>query len=353
MVTDLDEKHEEHQMEEEMKDMEEEDELFQAQLEDGAFLNANGNLCMDQHLVPEFFLLGAMKTSTTTLAAHLFKSTSIVQPHVNGHAVKELHFFDQEVSVEEDKASWLAHYPNCQHTKRVVATDCTPAYIRHPTAAKTIAEFYDEDVGNGEKLADSLKFMVLLREPLKRAQSAFYHHKAHNQLEDWEFPQFVQKYLDRSLHGHSFDRQQVMLGSEYPKQFATWFESFDPSQFWVVPFLYNVIPNHEGQETSLTSELWDALGVPAGEYNEAMHLNIHSHPDIVVELDEFDTSMGHVNGTLMGELNAYYEEHVTNELAAVLAHPDNLEAVLFGFDANPAANRSSVEDIKSWLVKGW
>merc|ERR1719356_565117 len=57
----------------------------------------NENLCMDGHLVPEFFLIGAMKTSTTTLAYNLLTSPDV---YVSRKAIsgKELHFFDKNVT---------------------------------------------------------------------------------------------------------------------------------------------------------------------------------------------------------------------------------------------------------------
>merc|ERR1719316_1579338 len=47
---------------------------------EGATNESTNNLCMQGHLVPEFFLLGAMKTSTTTFAKNFHTSDGIYFP---------------------------------------------------------------------------------------------------------------------------------------------------------------------------------------------------------------------------------------------------------------------------------
>jgi len=301
--------------------------------EEGSVNESTDNLCMDGHLVPQFFLLGAQKTSTTTLANNLYASGSIYFPakqiywdseyHGRG-TIKELMFFSQNVGLE-DKVSWLNYYPKCSSFKRrVVATDCTPT-LYHSGSAKRIADFYGT-------LKSKLVFGVMLREPLARTQSAFYHHKAHKGRipEEMTFNEFIKGHLrDKS------DIRDIMWGSQYPKQLEKYFKEFEPGQFWIVPFRYNVSPDQFGIATSFTNTLWNELGVPPGDFEEGRHSNVHEHPQIDEDLDM---------NTLRDAMNLFSSiaPAVTNLLAS-----SNFK--LFGYTGK-AGDKVA---IKKWLTEGW
>jgi len=299
--------------------------------------SANGltdNLCMSGHLVPEFFLLGAMKTSTTTLAHSLYTSKSMYFPankkywndngsHGRG-TIKELHFFSQKVSLE-DKDSWLNYYPKCSFKRRVVATDCTPAYIRTNHTAKLISDFYGA-------LKSKLVFGLMLREPLARAQSAFYHQKSHPGRipETMTFNQFTKAHLK-----DKFDTKEIMWGSQYPKQLEKYFEEFESAQFWIVPFRYNTDPQKFGITTSFTETLWNELGVSSGNFDRNRHSNIHQHSEVDKDLDM---------NILKDAMNKF--SSIAPDMAKLLASSN---AKLFGYTGKVGDEVA----INKWLTDGW
>lgn len=283
----------------------------------------NDNLCMDGHLVPEFFLIGAMKTSTTTLAYNLFTSPDVYVSR-NANSGKELHFFDKNVTFN-NKSSWLNSYPRCSFTRRAVATDCTPKYIRQEGTAKRIADFYGA-------LKSKVTFVLLLRNPLERAQSAFYHHVAHAGRipSTLTFSKFVSMYLRTG-----FDTYETMWGSQYPPQLETYFAEFDSSQFWIAPYRCNFEPHLCGMTTSFTETLWNHLNVAPGEYNATLHEQSHPHPSIEDDLD---------SNTLKAIMDKFAS--IAPSMAKLLAGSD---AKLFGYTGK-AGDENAVE---RWLTNGW
>jgi len=130
------------------------------------------NLCIDDHLAPEFILLGAQKSATTTFSRMFSQINSVVGASLEAsepsYFQKELHIFDDgSRRFQLGTQFWLSHYPKCDQSKRMVATDFTPAYLRDADAPKRMLQFY------GSK-ASQIKFGALLRNPLDRMHSAFY-----------------------------------------------------------------------------------------------------------------------------------------------------------------------------------
>jgi len=294
-------------------------------------VNDPRNLCMDGHLVPEFFLLGAMKTSTSTLAANIHESKDIIFPTKDGKSIKELHFFDAGVSLK-DKDRWLSYYPKCSFKHRVVATDCSPAYIRKSSAAELMKDFYGAEIGK------SLKFALMLREPLARAQSAFHHHQNFDgQIsQSYSFNEFVEKYIKDGT-----DRSEVMWGSQYVEQLQAYFKIFEPAQFWIVPFGCNLNPSSCGMTISFTETLWNELGVSPGEYDVSKftghprHLNRGLHPTLDEDLN---------NDTLQNAMNKF--RNIAPDMANLLA---NSSAKLFGYTGG-IGDKAAIE---KWLTNGW
>lgn len=105
--------------------------------------------------LPTFVVLGAQKCGTTSLAA-----TFRLHPQIHMPAIKELHFFDKP---RDRDLAWYADQfqPEPQH---LAWGEATPSYIFLAGARRRCAE----------ALPDA-KFIVMLRDPAKRAHSQFWH----------------------------------------------------------------------------------------------------------------------------------------------------------------------------------
>jgi len=303
-------------------------------------LKPTGNLCMKGKLIPELYVLGAMKASTTSLAAQLDKSTTIHFPFKkaakgarkgrNGvRGIKELHFFDQPVTID-DRPSWLEHFNNCSRFNRknlrAVTVDATPAYLRKQIAAKRIASFYGP-------MKSKVKFAVILREPLGRAQSAFHHLK---QKQDAGIPQNMDFNTLVDMHlKNGTDIHEIMWGSQYAQQLESYFQEFDSSQFFIAPFGFNIDPHNHGITTPFVEELWNSVDANIGMYRRDEHKNIHSHPPLEQDLEE----------TTLTRARANYSS-ISKDLAKLLATSD---AKLFGY----TATIKTEANIQNWLENGW
>ena len=101
------------------------------------------------------FVVGAQKAGTSALHSYLSSHPMIVAGDY-----KELHFFDRKSSYEKGSKYYRSLFP--YWTKGMLALDTTPAYMHHRETAKRIHSFR----------ADA-KIIMLLREPVSRAYSAF------------------------------------------------------------------------------------------------------------------------------------------------------------------------------------
>lgn len=226
------------------------------------------NLCIENHLAPELFLIGAQKSATTCLSTELSKgSSSIIAPSTPGidgwniHK-KEPHIFD--FKFQEGKQAWLSRYPPCP-SHRAVASDMSPMLHVHAVPAR-ILEWYGQD-------AKRLTFVVLLRSPLHRMQSAFHHRQTveragglSNRSLAISFEQYVASALadpsycqKRELTDPTAEDVDAFCDSLYVPQLTEWFTRFSASQFVVVPFKYVVARTNE---TSVAQALFTRLGIP-------------------------------------------------------------------------------------------
>ncbi len=116
---------------------------------------------------PDFIILGAMKSGTTSLFYYLSQHPQIVPS-----MAKEVHYFDGgrlggTDDYQKGTQFYTSHFPYASVLKSGKLTfEATPSYIFHPLVPGRIHE----------TLAD-VKMIVLLRNPTQRAISHYFHKK--------------------------------------------------------------------------------------------------------------------------------------------------------------------------------
>lgn len=115
--------------------------------------------------LPDFIIIGAMKSGTTSLFTYLSQ-----HPHLSAASRKEVHFFDGGLNPAKDNFAkgpgwYREHFP----LKREMAAgqkafEASPLYIFNPLAPARIAE-----------LLPSVKLVAILRNPTDRAISHYFH----------------------------------------------------------------------------------------------------------------------------------------------------------------------------------
>jgi tetratricopeptide (TPR) repeat protein len=107
--------------------------------------------------MPDFIIIGAAKCGTTSLYQYLGFHPQILFPHK-----KELNFFDRHFALGLDW--YLAQFPSITDRAKFVTGEASPNYFCNPEAARAIAKTYPQ-----------MKLIVLLRNPVERTISWYYH----------------------------------------------------------------------------------------------------------------------------------------------------------------------------------
>ena len=104
---------------------------------------------------PSFFIVGAQKAGTTSLYRYL-----VQHPKVKSALIKEIHYFD--LNNNKSLTWYKSFFPLKQ--EGYITGEASPYYMYHPLAIKRIAN-YNPDA----------KIILLLRDPVSRAISHYYH----------------------------------------------------------------------------------------------------------------------------------------------------------------------------------
>ena len=103
--------------------------------------------------LPEFLVIGGAKCGTTSLFSYILQHPKVVAP-----TLKEVHFFEY---ISKTNESWYRmHFPIKKNG--IVTGEATPGYLVHP--------FVPERV---HKIIPNVKLIIILRNPVDRAYSAF------------------------------------------------------------------------------------------------------------------------------------------------------------------------------------
>ncbi|MFO7955055.1 sulfotransferase family protein [Thioalkalivibrio sp.] len=130
-------------------------------------INKYGEATWSKRGLPDFIIIGAQKSGTTSLYAYLSQ-----HPQLFPSSTKEVHFFDGglDPSVDTFKKGmpwYRAHFPlrkNMGANQRTF--EASPLYIFNPLAPERIAN-----------VVPNVKIIALLRNPTERAISHFFHER--------------------------------------------------------------------------------------------------------------------------------------------------------------------------------
>jgi len=117
--------------------------------------------------LPDFIIIGAQKSGTSSLYYYLGQHAHLISSYV-----KEVHFFDGGLNPNVDdfkkgQAWYRSHFPLKRDiSKHQKSFEASPLYIFNPLAPKRISE-----------LVPKVKLIVVLRNPVERAISHYFHEK--------------------------------------------------------------------------------------------------------------------------------------------------------------------------------
>ena len=201
---------------------------------------------------PDFFLLGAAKSGTTSLHHYLRQHPALFLPRV-----KELDFFDTD---EERFASGLDWYLSYFRDEEAALTgEATPLYFRRPDlVAERMRTLYGHDPP---------RFLLLLRDPVHRAHS-HYLHKVSQGTEPLSFEAALDAERTRPQQKRREWKSYFQDGL-YARRLTVWHQHFSPDQFLVL--LSQDLRQHP--QTTLRS-IFRFLGVdPDADIDTSARLN--------------------------------------------------------------------------------
>lgn len=158
--------------------------------------------------LPTFLIVGAMKSGTTKLTYLLGEAPDVFIPP------REIHFFDDDESYRAGTEDYRQSFGGWSGEKEI--GENTPTYAYLPEVPKRI----------GQTLPD-VKLIWILREPVKRAYSNYWH-AVKRGVEPLGFEEAVRQEPQRLREGQIW--KGYLKRSRYPEQVERYLEYFDKEQ---------------------------------------------------------------------------------------------------------------------------
>lgn len=132
-------------------------------------------------ILPNFLVVGAQKAGTTSLYDILGQ-----HPEICMSEVKEINFFTLPHKLEKGPDFYNNFFKNCKDAKAI--GECSPGYLCYPDVYKYI----EEHLG-------TIKIVIILRDPIKRAYSQYWDNR--RQLkEPLSEVEIIEAYLEEDYH---------------------------------------------------------------------------------------------------------------------------------------------------------
>jgi len=186
------------------------------------------------HVLPDFLIIGAARSGTTSLYEYLSQSPNVIAP-----TGKEIYFFDKNF---QRGINWYKKFfPTKKEVanisknlkKHVMTGEATPRYIHHPHTPKRVFD-----------LVPHVKLIVLLRNPIDRAYSHYqmqFEHKAESlsfeeAIEQEELLKEEMEKMEQSDNYYSveFYKRSYLTRGIYAEQLERWFKYFPREQFLII-----------------------------------------------------------------------------------------------------------------------
>lgn len=212
---------------------------------------------------PDFIIIGATKCGTTSLYQYLNTHSQILLPQR-----KEVDFFDRQFHLGKDW--YLSQFPSLTDEPGFYTGEASPNYF-YSVGTET----------NIHSMFPNIKLIALLRNPVDRAISAYYHRRRHG-VESRSLDVAIAEEMEALAHateeqlmtqqGSGF--QNSVFGGLYVYMLKRWFSVFPREQMLILKS-ENFFKNTD--ETM--QQVYDFLNIPAASTSTSGKYNVGSYSD--------------------------------------------------------------------------
>jgi hypothetical protein len=216
---------------------------------------------------PDFVIIGAQKCGTTSLYNYLLR-----HPAVAPATKRSIKFFDHGPNWAKGGTWYRAHFPfawkRTAPAGRPLVGECTPSYLVHPLGPRRVHE-----------TAPETRLIVLLRNPVDRAYSA-YHHQHRKGRESLSFEAALARERERVGNEYrrlSTDRRFVAQDYRhysyvgwgcYVEHLEPWLQTFKREQIHIA-----LTEDLAGDSAGTLAQVHAFLGLPAVRLDDYPRLN--------------------------------------------------------------------------------
>jgi hypothetical protein len=242
-------------------------------------------------VLPDFLIIGAMRSGTTSLFRYLTQHPSVVKG-----IKKEVHYFD--LYFDKGIHWYQAHFPltrtiikkKTSSSQNIITGEASPYYMFHPLCPKRVAESIP-----------NVNLIMILRNPVDRAYSHYWH-AIRNRFEKLPFEEAIKSESER-LEGEqerilnnrnyasfSYQHLSYLKRGIYSEQIERWFNFFAPDQILII-----IYESFFKDMQSNFRMVFDFLGISPFEITPRKTYNEASYPEM--------------NPKLRRELIDYFQPH--------------------------------------------
>lgn len=232
--------------------------------------------------LPDFLIIGAQKSGTTSLFHYLMDHPDVA---VNPWKRKEMYFFNRDY--ERGQNFYRHYFPLCW-TKGLVGEGST-VYL------------HSQDVpGRVSDLLPSVKLIAILREPAARAISHYYHHvkrgRESRSIQEAFRPELIARWMDGQLEDSLTFR--YLNNGHYIRHLRRWLSYFPAQQLFLIRAedmfsegqkVYRQVSDFLGlRKIEFNPTDIQNVGLNRGSESEIIDLLVPYYSDSVRELKDLD-----------------------------------------------------------------
>ena len=222
---------------------------------------AKANWKSKKELAPDFIIIGSAKCGTTSLYSYIVNHPQVFHSHK-----KELNFFDKNFDKGVDW--YLAHFPAITDEPNFLTGEASPGYLNSFRVAQRM-----------HKLFPQIKLIIMLRNPVDRAISQYYHkvrlgeeNRSLEEVINYEIEGFQAKPKTKG-------KSRYMLGQFYVELVKKWMDIFPRKQFLIIK-----TEQLESNTATVMKQVFDFLGLPEHQTPTYPKLNAGSYSSINKDL---------------------------------------------------------------------